>query len=63
MIWVADAAAGTKVGGLGGVGLAIGGTAIGLSPIVVVAAPAIASGALAFVGWKVAKKLKNQRKK
>ena len=49
-----------KIGGLGGAGLVIGGGGVGIPAAVVVAGPALAVGAVAFVGWKVFKALKKK---
>ena len=49
------------IGGLGGAGLAIGGGAVAIPAIVVVGAPALAVGAVAFAGWKVFKAIKGKK--
>ena len=61
-----DAAGGALLGGglgvaaghLGGAGLVIGRTAVGITAVAVVAVPAISAGAVAFTGWKIYKALK-----
>ena len=49
-----------KVGGLGGAGLAIGGSAYAISAVAVVVVPAVAGGLLTLGAWKGAKALRQQ---
>ena len=58
----AGAAIGLKMGGLGAAGLAIGGTALAIPAVAVVAIPAAAGIGIGVAGYYAAKKVNNKLK-
>ena len=60
---IAGAALGVKLGGLGAAGLAIGGTALALPAVVVIAIPAAAGIGIGVTGYWAARKIRDKMKK